>query len=55
MLHAIQRAKEFGFATATHEWNLRDSKREIAWWYASLGFDEKEFGNTYALMVKNLI
>jgi len=55
MQHAIQRAKDFGFATATLEWNLVDSKREIAWWYTSLGFDEKEFGNTYALMIKNLI
>ena len=52
---AIAVAKLHGFATATLEWNLRDSKQEISWWYARIGFDEKEFGNTYALMVKNLI
>lgn len=54
MQYALKRAKEFGFATATIEWDLEDSKRDIAWWYASLGFDEKEFSDRYALMVKQL-
>lgn len=47
-------AKEHGFATATLEWDFHDTSREIAQWYRSLGFEEKEFSNTYALMVKNL-
>lgn len=55
MQRALEIAKEQGFNTATLQWNLQDSKREIAWWYASLGFEEKEFSNTYALMVKNLL
>lgn len=54
MQYAIQRAKDFGFKTATLEWELKETPREIAWWYADLGFDEKEFNNTYALMVKEL-
>lgn len=47
-------AKDFGFETAILEWELADSPREIAWWYVSLGFDDKEFSNTYLLMVKEL-
>lgn len=54
MQHALKRAKEFGFTTATLEWTLEDTPREIAYWYARLGFDEKEFGEAYALMVKQL-
>lgn len=54
MNHAIKRAKNFGFTSATLEWELGNTPREIAWWYASLGFKEKEFSNNYALMVKQL-
>lgn len=54
MQRALELAKQYGFTTATLEWSLRDSKREIAWWYASLGFDEREFSDRYALMVKQL-
>ena len=54
MQYALQRAKDYGFTTATLEWNLKDTPREIAWWYADLGFDDKEFSNVYALMVKQL-
>lgn len=54
MQYALKRAKEYGFTTATLEWTLRDTPREIAWWYADLGFDDKEFSNSYALMVKEL-
>ena len=54
MQYALQRAKEYGFTTATLEWDVRDSIREIAWWYESLGFEEKAIGNGYSLMVKNI-
>ena len=54
MQYALRRAKEHGHTTATLEWNLKDTPREVAWWYADMGFDEKEFSNTYALMVKQL-
>lgn len=54
MQRALEVAKEQGFATATLVWTLLDSKREIARWYASLGFVEKELSHTYALMVKNI-
>lgn len=54
MQYALKRAKEFGFTSATLEWVLEDTPREIAYWYASLGFDDKEFSDTYSLMVKQL-
>lgn len=54
MRYALQRAKDFGFSTATLEWDMEDSTREVARWYARLGFEEKEFGDSYALMVKQL-
>lgn len=54
MQYALKRAKEHGFNTATLEWELEDTPRHIAWWYGSLGFDEKEFSDSYALMVKQL-
>lgn len=54
MQYALKRAKEYGFSTATLEFNLEDTPREIAWWYASIGFKDTEFSETYALMVKKL-
>lgn len=54
MSYALKRARDYGFATATLEWVLEDSPREIAWWYASLGFEDKEFSNSRSLMVKEL-
>ena len=32
------------------EWSLDESPRWVAWWYARLGYDEKEFSDVYALM-----
>lgn len=54
MEYALQRARDYGYKTATLEWVLDDTPREIAHWYARLGFDEQEFSNTYALMVNQL-
>lgn len=54
MEYALQRARDYGYKTATLEWVLDDTPREIAHWYARLGFDEQEFSDTYALMVKQL-
>lgn len=51
MDYALKRAKDFGYDTATLEWDLVDTPREIAHWYSRLGFDEKIFGNTSAIMV----
>lgn len=54
MGYALQRAKDYGYTTATLEWELKDTIREIAWWYSRLGFEDKEFGNGCSLMVKDL-
>lgn len=54
MDYALNRAREFGFKTATLDWELADTPREIACWYSRIGFEEKEFGNTSARMVKIL-
>lgn len=54
MEYALQRARDYGYKTATLEWVLDDTPREIAHWYSRLGFDEQEFSDTYALMVKQL-
>ena len=47
---AHKTAKHLGAHTCVLEWSLRESPRWVAWWYAKLGYDEKEFSNTYALM-----
>lgn len=52
--YALKRAKEFGFETATLDWDLEDTPREIAYWYSRIGFEEKEFGDSSARMVKIL-
>lgn len=50
MDEARKMAKHLGAHTCVLEWSLRESPRWVAWWYAKLGYDEKEFSNTYALM-----
>ena len=51
---AEELAKADGHKSIALEWSLEEAPREIAWWYARRGYDEKEFGNTCALMVKDL-
>mgnify|MGYP002621768136 CR=1 FL=1 len=36
------------------EWDLRDSPHWVYDWYVREGFEEKEFGKGYALMVKEI-
>lgn len=50
MDEAHKTAKHLGAKATALEWSLRESPRWVAWWYAKLGYDEKEFSNTYALM-----
>ena len=50
MDEAHKTAKHLGAHTCVLEWSLRESPRWVAWWYAKLGYDEKEFSNTYAPM-----
>ena len=50
MEEARKTAKHLGAHTCVLEWSLDESPRWVAWWYARLGYDEKEFSNTYALM-----
>ena len=52
MNYALQRARDFGYNTATLEWAKTDSTLETLAWYSRLGFTETEFSNTYSLMVK---
>lgn len=54
MDYALNRAREFGFETATLDWDLVDTPREIAYWYSRIGFEETEFGDRNARMVKIL-
>ena len=50
MEEAHKTAKHLGAKTCVLEWSLKESPRWVAWWYARLGYDEKEFSNIYALM-----
>ena len=50
MEEACKTAKHMGAKTCVLEWSLDESPRWVAWLYARLGYDEKEFSNTYALM-----
>ena len=50
MDEARNTAKHLGAKTCVLEWSLTESPRWVAWWYARLGYDEKEFSNIYALM-----
>ena len=50
MEEARKTAKHIGAKTCVLEWSLDESPRWVAWWYARLGYDEKEFSDVYALM-----
>ena len=50
MNKARMTAKCRGAHTCVLEWSLDESPRWVAWWYARLGYDEKDFSDTYALM-----
>ena len=50
MEEARKTAKHLGAKTCVLEWSLDESPRWVAWWYARLGYDEKEFSDVYALM-----
>ena len=50
MEEAHKTAKHLGAKTCVLEWDLKESPRWVAWWYARLGYDEKEFSDVYALM-----
>ena len=50
MDEAHKTAKHLGAKTCVLEWSLDESPRWAAWWYARLGYDEKEFSDVYALM-----
>lgn len=51
---ALQKVKDYGYDTATLEWELSNTPYEILDWYTRLGFEEKEFGEGCALMVKTI-
>ena len=50
MDEARKTARHLGARRCALEWSLRESPRWVAWWYARLGYDEKEFSDEYALM-----
>ena len=50
MCEAKKWAKHLGAHTCALEWSFDESPRWVAQWYCRLGYDEKEFGNGYALM-----
>ena len=55
LIEAAEReARGRGCKTMALEWFLAESERWVAHWYSRLGYDEKTFGRTYALMVKEL-
>ena len=43
-------AKHLGAHTCALEWSIEESPHWVFQWYTRLGYDEKEFGNGYALM-----
>lgn len=47
-------AKQEGHDAVYLEWNKADSSYEIFDWYERRGYDEKEFGDGYSLMRKEL-
>lgn len=51
---ALDLAKTHGCHTAILEWDRRDSPQWVFDWYCRQCFDEKEFGNGYALLQKEL-
>lgn len=54
MQYAIERSKECGFETASLEWNLLDTPKEIKGWYEKLGFVARAIDGKDVLMVKKL-
>ena len=51
---ALSIAGERGCGEVKLDWDLRDSPRWVLDWYVRNGFDDREFGNGCALMVKSL-
>ncbi len=47
-------AKRKGCKSIALEWNEQESPSWVRDWYARLGYEERAFGNRYALMVKYL-
>lgn len=54
MQQALKRSADFGYITATLEYDETDTQRYIWYWYRGFGFEEIEFSNNYSLMVKEL-
>ena len=50
MDEAHKTAKHLGVKVTALEWSLKESPYWLIEWYSRLGYDEKEFGNGYALM-----
>lgn len=54
MAQAEYEVKKRGHKSITLEWKLQDTPYEILDWYERLGYYEKEFGDGYSLMRKEL-
>ena len=54
MDEAHKTAKHLGAKVTALEWSLKESPYWVVEWYSRLGYDEKEFGNGYALMKRPL-
>lgn len=50
MDEAHKTAKHLGSKVTVLEWSLKESPRWVFDWYCRLGYEEKEFGNSCALM-----
>lgn len=51
---AEMRIKQNGRNIAALEWERKESDRFVISWYARNGYEEKEFSNEAALLMKNL-
>lgn len=54
MQQALKRSADFGYTTATLEWEETDTPIYIADWYHDLGFNDWELAKDYSLMIKKL-
>ena len=54
MDEAHKTAKHLGAKVTALEWSLKESPYWVIEWYYRLGYDEKEFGDGYALMKRPL-
>lgn len=54
MKAAEDEAKKKGCKSIALEWSLKESPYWVHDWYERLGYEDKEFGNGCALMVKEL-